>query len=140
MPRTTKARFIAAAALAPWAAPVVVVIVSVVAAGEWPYQREFPGIVFYSVLAAYVGLFAAGLPIVYALRRTGHLSVPVLGVAGAVAGVLILYLAMVLLGLLLNSSASFGKLQLMWGAALGFGVAIAFGLISGITMRWRATR
>ena len=128
----TKPRFLAAALISPWAAPVIVVVVSIVASGTWPFHYELPVIVGFAVIASYVSFFAIGLPLIYVLRRAGYLNFLTLLVGGALVGVAVFFLFTKVLGFLLTSSASSGVLQLVWGAVLGFGVACLFGLIAGI--------
>jgi hypothetical protein len=140
MPSRTKSRLIAAVLLAPWAAPAPFILIAFAEGGGSAFQSGLVPTVFYSALVAYLGLFLVGLPIAKALKHLGYLNVPAIAFLGVLAGVLIFYAFMLLFGVLLGSSAVFGIKQLAWGAALGFVVAVAFGVISGITMRWRATR
>lgn len=128
----TKPKFLAAALISPWAAPVIVVVGSILVSGTWPLHYELPVTVSFTVIVSYVGFFAIGLPLIYVLRRAGYLNFLTLLVGGALAGVAVFFFFTKVLGFLLTSSASFGALQLVWGAVLGFGVACLFGLIAGI--------
>lgn len=86
------------------------------------------------MFTGYVSLFAFGLPLIYVLRRIGLLSLPFLTISGALAGAVVFVLYAKLFAFLLESSAPFDPLQILWGAALGFSVAILFGLIAGVPL------
>jgi len=117
---------------------VIVVVVPIVGSGTWPFHYELPVIVSFAVIVSYVGFFTVGLPLIYVLRRAGYLNFPTLVVGGALAGVAVFFAFTKVLGFLLTSSASpsasFGALQLVWGAVLGFGVACLFGLIARVPL------
>lgn len=127
----TKTKFLAAALISPWAAPVIVVVVS----GTWSFQDYDPLFLFVvtiAVVVSYVGFFAIGLPLIYILRRAGWLNFPTLVVGGALAGIVVFFFFTKVFGF---SSASFDVPPLVLGAAFGCGVACTFGLIAGIPFR-----
>lgn len=122
-----------AAIFAPWAAPLAVIAIALVSARGWPFHYELPWVIVMSALFGYLGLVAIALPAVYVLRRRGRLTLAYLALAGVLGGVLIFFVFGLVLTMLLGSTASFGWVNAAWGAALGLCVALAYGLIAGIT-------
>ena len=121
--------------MAPWAAPLSTIALGVIQSRGWPFGSELPWVIGFSVLAAYVCLIVAGLPIVHVLRRIGHLNLVSLSLLGVLAGILVFYGFGQLLVILFQAKASFGLAEVLWGAWLGFSVALVFGLIAGLTFR-----
>jgi hypothetical protein len=121
--------------IAPWAAPLAVVLFFVVQSRGWSFRSELPWILGVGAITGYVGLFAIGLPIMRALRRAGRLNLLSLTLCAVPAGVLAFYLFLRILGFLLESSAPFELRHAIWGASLGAFVALVFGVIAGLTLR-----
>jgi hypothetical protein len=127
----TEHRFQIASLMAPCTPALFVFIGFLTQSFQWNFL-----IVGLALLTSYLGFFIVGYPLIYLLRRTGLLSLPVLMLSGLVFGVLVFYLFSLFLGFLLESSAPFGLSATLWGALLGLCVALSFGLIAGIT--WHA--
>jgi hypothetical protein len=134
-PAVTQDRLVIATIVAPCSAPITIILAAVVQCGCWPFHYDLPWIVGFSLITGFVGLCAVGLPLVYVLRRVGRLNLISLALSGALAGVLVFYLFGRLLAFLLESSGPFNLLSAVWGAALGFILALVFGLIAGLTTR-----
>ena len=128
----TEQRFQIASLVAPSTPALLVFIGDQTQSFQWNFL-----IVGLALLTGYLGFFIVGYPLIYLLRRTGFLSLPVLMLSGPVIGVLVFYFFLLFLSFLLGSSASFGLSAIIWGAGLGLCVALSFGLIAGIT--WRSS-
>ena len=128
-------RFITAATIAPWTAPLFMILFPVIQSRGWPFHYEVPFIVVASAFMSHIGLYVFGLPLTFLLRRMGWLNLISLTLGGALEGVAVFYLFGRILGHLLNSSSSFALSDGAQGASLGFGVALMYGLISGLTLR-----
>jgi hypothetical protein len=125
----TERRFIVGAAVAPLAVPVVLLALARTA----QIDSGFKLVLGFGTLASYGSFALIGLPLVLLLQRLGRLTLPILVSAGTLAGIVVFYLVLEVFGALLASSPSFGALDLAWGAACGFAVALVFGLVAGIT-------
>lgn len=66
------------------------------------------------------------------LRTCRWFSLGALAIAGAVGGVIVFVVFVLLLGLLLESSGEVDPRGLAWGAILGASVAYMFSLIAGV--------
>lgn len=129
-------RLLLAVFLAPWAAPAIVVLPGLIAAGGFPL-RELAPVLGYGALFGYIGLVIAGLPAFYLLRRNHQLFLGRLVMVGFLAGLAVFYVFLRVLGIVLHSPSGFGWLDSIWGGALGIGVALSFGLIAGVPTRSR---
>ena len=128
-------RLVLAAATAPLLAPVAVAIF-VIATGE----RNLSAVlleVLAALFTAYVGTLAVGVPAMWSLWRVRALNLVSINLAGMFGGVIVFYGFLQLLGYMLQSSGAFGIVQLIWGAALGLLVSMAFSAIAGLT--WRSS-
>ena len=107
---------------------------------SWPFnETDYVYIIVISIVFGYFGFIVFGLPLVHWLKRANKLNLIYLSLGGALAGTIAATLFFILLGLLLNSDASLKPGGFIWGAALGFSVAITYGAISGITNRSKTT-
>ena len=133
----TERRYRLAAVIAP-AVPTVMLVGFGLAKGE-PYSPWSVLIVAFALIAGYSSFFAIGVPLIYALRRVGWLSLPTLTFSGALAGIAVSGVFSKFLGIVMGSSGPFGLSYVLsyvfWGAALGFTVALLFSLIAGIPFR-----
>lgn len=135
-------RKVLAVLLAPLAAPALAILIPVVQSRSWPFHYEVPVIVFSATLMGYGGFFLIGLPSILLLRRFGWLNFPVLIVCGALSGIIVFNVFLVLLSTLLGT-AEYYRPSLsgtLWGMTIGASVAALFGLIAGITSCSRRTR
>ena len=133
MPFMAEPRFLLAIVIAPAAPALAIFFLGIVMAepsSPWSFLT-----VALAALTGYAGLFAVGLPLFHFLGRMGWLSLPVLVIFGALAGIAVFGLFSKFLGFLLGSSTSFDFAHIFWGAGLGFTVALLFGLIAGIPLR-----
>ena len=89
----------------------------------------------YIVGFGYMGMIILGLPIFFVLRRANLLNWFSLLAAGAIAGILVIFIAGDTLGRLLGSSAPFDLISIAWGALSGLIVAFSFSAIAGIKFR-----
>ena len=131
-------RFQLASVIAP-CTPAVLIFIGSFQVPSFPWDFLIVGLAF---LTGYLGFFIFGFPLIYLLRREGLLSFPILMLSGPVFGVFVFYLFSLFLNFLLGSSAPFELTPFelaasLWGALLGFSVALSFGLIAGIT--WRSS-
>jgi hypothetical protein len=128
--RLVKHRALLGAVLAPWTAPVLILVHAAITNWGWPLGQLLPLIVAGSVIGAYAGSFLVGLPVVYVLTRFGVLSLLSLSLSGGAGGVLVYYFFSTFIGVVFDPSAEFGLIKGAWGASLGAGVALVFGLIA----------
>ena len=89
----------------------------------------------YIVGFGYMGMIILGLPIFFVLRRANLLNWFSLLAAGAIAGILVIFIAGDTLGRLLGSSAPFDLISIAWGALSGLVVAFSFSALAGIKFR-----
>ena len=89
----------------------------------------------FALVFSYAGFLMLGLPTLMVLTRMGVLNLATVLVSGAVLGVLVFYLFWLTLGVLLESSAPFNSLAYLSGAALGFSVALCYGLLARLPWR-----
>lgn len=89
----------------------------------------------YIVGFGYMGMIILGLPIFLVLRRANLLNWFSLLAAGAIAGILVIFIAGDTLGRLLGSSTPFDLISIAWGALSGLVVAFSFSAIAGIKFR-----
>lgn len=122
-----------AAAVAPMAPTVLVVVASMVL--PYGFGNALFFAILFSMLTSYLGFFLVGLPLVHLLKRPGYLNFGTLAIAGVVAGVIAFAAFSLVFGLMLSSRGSFGVLGAAWGAGFGLLVAIVFGLVAGVTRR-----
>jgi hypothetical protein len=92
-----------------------------------------------ALITSYLGTLLFGIPTIKLLKYYNLLNLPLLVLSGSIMGIIVLCIAMLLLGLLLGSTASFNFATVVWGAIFGFCVSITFGLIAGITRRLNRT-
>ncbi|RYD14251.1 MAG: hypothetical protein EOP90_14740 [Lysobacteraceae bacterium] len=126
------------ALLAPWAGPVALTFAAwghsaLVGAPRMGGNEAVEFLAFALALGlpvSYAGMFAFGWPFALWLRRRGMLAAPVLCLAGAAAGAVVLPLGVRALDAHIALAA-----QAAAGAIAGGGVALAFSLACGI--RWR---
>ncbi|MEM4987525.1 hypothetical protein V8G57_09020 [Collimonas sp. H4R21] len=132
-----RTRIVLAAFLAPWAAPISIVLGATIMAGEWPFHYELPLLVMVSVVFSYAGLFLFGFPIMYGLRRFGLINVFTVSVAGALLGLIVFGAFLILFSLALGSPVKIQALfsDSLWGLGLGFVVSLSYAKIAGLTWR-----
>ena len=128
-----------AAVLAPLAAPVISILLMF--GSKFTATDSGLAWVFgFGAAFGYLSLLLGGIPILMLLKRLKRLNLFTLTLAGAIAGVFVFQLSLFVLGLLLESSASYDWLSLAYGALVGAAVACCFGLIAGIeNLRGEAT-
>ena len=122
-------RFVKAILLSPL---IPVLFISIVV----PFKNNFQFsilILFSAVVVSYAGTLLFGIPAVMLLKRFNMLNLPILVLFGTVLGIIILYVALFLLGVVQVSNSGFDLTAGIWGAILGFCVSLTFGLIAGIT-------
>ena len=128
---------ILAAFLAPWSAPILIVLGAVIDAGGWPFHYELGLIVSISVIAAYLGLLLFGLPTLWALRRIGFENIFTITIAGAFIGAIVFSVFLVLFAFGLGSHIVINNVLsgTSWGMGLGFVVSLTYAIIAGLTRR-----
>lgn len=119
--------------IAPLVPTLLVVILPALFLGNQAFGDAFLMAMAFSLITSHLAFFAFGVPIVLLLKRKGALSMASLSLAGALAGVLAFSCFLCIFGLLLESKAGIGVIQIIWGATVGLAVAVVFSLISGIT-------
>ena len=127
----SESRFRLAVAVAPMAPTALIVVASLLL--PYGFGNGLPFAILFSVLTSYLGFFLVGLPLVHLLKRKGYLNFGTLAIAGIVAGVIVFAGFSVLFRLMLDSRVSYGVLGAAWGAGFGLLVAIAFGLVAGLS-------
>ena len=80
----------------------------------------------------YMGMIVLGLPIFFVLQRANLLNLFSLLATGAIAGILVIFIAGETLGRLLGYSAPFDLISIAWGILSGLIVAFSFSLIAGV--------
>lgn len=127
-------RLTAAVVIAPLAAPLAAFLFPIVLSGEWPYnQTDYYWIVGVSTLFSYICFFVIGLPLCWLLKRWRMLHLLTLSIAGAASGIIAIEIFLYFFALSLESSTRFDWIGPIWGASLGFLVALTFGLIAGVS-------
>lgn len=82
---------------------------------------------------SYLGLFVFGVPLFLLLRTHNRISMPPFLFVGAVGGIAVYTVFALLMSALLETQYQFEIVHVLWGSCLGFGVAVVFCLIAGIT-------
>lgn len=90
-------------------------------------------VLFVSLAVSYSSCFLFGLPLIPYLKRKQRLNIIFISIGGAVLGMVVVYVAGFGVAATLGSTKSVipELSELLWGAALGLLVALAFGLIAG---------
>jgi len=128
-----KNRLCLASTVAPVTPIVAVIIVPALVTQGQAYGNALPMAILFGLLTSYLGTIALEVPQFLMLQRFGRLNLTALSLAGAASGVLVFSCFLYLLGLMLDSQASIGATEVLWGAGLGVMVAVPFSLIAGIT-------
>jgi len=132
-------RIYAAAFVAPWAAPVAVLLLRAAQGPASPYQSDVPWILGFGVVTSYIGTLVLGLPLVVVLHRIHRLTLVPLLLCGSATGAVVFYLFLKVFALMLGSPLATVRIRdLVGGTMLGVLVALVFGLIAGIP--WRTPR
>ena len=127
-------RLVMATAVAPLALLVGFVVIDVATGQSLSFNSSLL-IGGYIVGFGYIGMIILGLPIFFVLRRANlHNGLSLLA-AGAIAGILVIFIAGETLGRLLGSSAPFDLVLVAWGALSGLVVAFTFSAIAGVKFR-----
>jgi hypothetical protein len=133
-------RNVLAIIIAPLMPAILMIGLPVLFSLSWPFnETDYIYVIVVSIVFGYLGFAIFGLPLMLWLKRANKLNLVYLSLGGALTGAIVSTLFFILLGLLLNSNASLKPGGFIWGAALGFSVAITYGAISGITIRSKAT-
>jgi hypothetical protein len=104
-----------------------------------PAWRFYFMMYIFSAVCGYFGLFIIGFPAIKFLRYFGILNLPLLILFRALGGIVAFCSFILVLGVMLQSSGSFGIMQIIWGAIFGGVVSLCFGLVAGITLRSSGT-
>jgi hypothetical protein len=129
---TPSVRLVAATVLSPCVAPILAFVLYPVP----PSNGAFGWILVSSLVFAYAGLITLGLPLVWLLGRLKRLNIVSIALSGAVAGVVLFYGFLMLLSLPQPLPLKpFGIGGVVLGAGFGFGIALTFALIGGLTLR-----
>ena len=127
-------RLVMATAVAPLALLVGFVVIDVATGQSLSFSSSLL-IGGYIVGFGYIGMIILGLPIFFVLRRVNLLNGFSLLAAGAIAGILVIFIAGETLGRLLGSSAPYDLVLIAWGALSGLIVAFSFSVIAGVKFR-----
>lgn len=129
-------KFGTAFAIAPAVPSVLYVFVALILsiANSNSTQFSILYVLLFSLPISYLSTLVLGLPTIWFLIKIGQLNIPVLSVCGAILGLGVFFLFLVILPLLLGSVG--GKIpsitDLSLGFVIGFVIALAFGVISGL--------
>ena len=128
-------RLVLAAALAPLAAPVGLYLQGVIQTESF-YFPIFSVVGLSGLVVSYLGLLLIGLPCFLVIKKLGLLNLPLLGLVGILAGVIVYF---VFISLLFSSPSqalsSFDISSFLLGGLLGFSVALIFGVMAGVSLR-----
>lgn len=126
-------RFVFAAVIAPLSAPVTIIFLQLIVRGNLSLYNDpdISLIMWSSMVAAYVGLLVAVLPIIHALQILQRVSLGAIVVAGAISGIVVYLVFQALLGFVLNIAA-ISLIEVIPIAILSILVASVFGLIAGV--------
>ena len=127
-------RFVLAAAIAPLSAPIATILLQLIVTGNLRLYNnpEISLIMWLQTAASYVGLLLAVLPILYVLRKLQRVSLGAVIGAGAISGIVIYGVYLLLLGLALDFPAHIRLPDLIASAFLGVVLGFVFGLIAGV--------
>ena len=129
-------KHVLASAIAPCAPAVLLNIAGVTSSSIFTANYLMTG---FALVFSYAGFLILGLPVLMLLTRLGILNLAAVLFCGAVLGVLVFLLFLLTLGAVLESSSPFHPLAYVWGAALGFAVALCYGLLARLPWRSKAS-
>lgn len=124
-------RFLFATTFAPWAAPILVVIVeTLIGLISSSAEAAMIGSVFLAF--SYLGMLFFGVPIVWLLQRSGNLNFWSLALSGIIAGFVFLWLSEWVISGFQRPNFYPNFLYVAFGSGLGLSVAITFGILARV--------
>jgi hypothetical protein len=131
--RLASFRTVVAFLAAPWAPAAILAMLI----GEYAFSDDWWAVVIVAAAFGYVGIVFIGVPAAYFLARRGTLNLVALAVAGALGGIPVFGVFVVVVDRLANNPPEWP--YSLWGAPFGLVVALAFGVIAGVPARTHTT-